>query len=238
MKLMNPSPTLLRARNNFEIFDDFLNYVTTDLWTSDTTDDNDVAPAVGDAEHGILTLSATTDDNEETGVFSTRELALFQADCTMVFETRLQYAEAATSAANVAVGMCDAPNIDDWITDNGGALATSGSGMAIYKLDGGTVWRGNVEINGTVKDDASTQTAGSASYVRLTLEARAVDATNLEVMYFLDDLPLLLSTGRPILHTIAYASATEMNLQLYLKIGSTTTETVLVDYVYYGCTRV
>lgn len=243
MRVLNQPNTLLHARKNVEFFDDFMWYISPHFWTSDTSDDNDVAPAVGDAEHGVLTLSATTDDNEETGIFSTNEFALFQADCTYIQEFRVQYAEAATSAMNCAFGACDAPNIDDWITDNGGAANTTGSGVMIYKLDGGTVWRANAEINGTVKDTASEITAGGSAYAILTIEGRAVDATNYEFMYFIDNGtyngPLTDATyHRPIMHTIAYASATEMNLQLYLKIGSTTTETALVDYTYYGCLRV
>jgi len=239
MKLLNRPQTLLHARRNVEFFDDFLWFISPHFWTSDTSDDNDVAPAVGDGEHGILTLSVTTDDNEETGIFSTNEIALFQADCTMIFECRLQYAEANTSAANVAVGLCDAPNVDDWITDNGGAANTTGSGVMIYKLDGGTVWRGNVEINGTARDVVGEQTAGGAAYQTLTIEVREVDGTNVEVNYFINQLPLTDSTYHKIhTSTIAVASATEMNLQLYLKAGSTTTETALVDYVYYGCLRV
>lgn len=238
MKLLNTAPNLLRARKNVEWFDDFLWYVDVHFWTADSSDDNDVTPAVGDAEHGVLTLSATTDDNEETGVFSTKEIALFQDDCTMIFESRIQYTEGNTSAMNCAFGACDAPNIDDWLSDNGGGANTSGSGIMIYKVDGGTVWRGNVEINSVVKDVVSIQTAGGSAYQTLTAEVRAVDATNLEVNYFLNEYPLTDANGVALKSTIAYASATEMNLQLYMKLGSTTTETCLVDYTYYGCLRV
>lgn len=238
-KLMNRPNTLLFARENVEFFDDFHWFVTVHGWTSDTTDDNDVAPAVGDAEHGQLTLSATTDDNEETGIFSTSEIALFQDNCTMIFETRLKYSEAATSAMNLAFGACDAPNVDDWITDNGGAMNTTGSGVAIYKLDGGTVWRANCEINSVVRDHTSIQTAGGTSWQTLTIEARDTgDGTTLDVYYFLDHLPLTDSSNNPLRSNIAVASATEMNLQLYLKAGSTTTELALFDYYYYGCLRV
>ncbi len=239
MKLMNAPRNLLFARNNVEYFDDFEWYVDVHFWTADTSDDNDTTPAVNDAEHGQLTLTAVTDDNEETGIFSTKEIALFQAGCRMIFETRVKYAEGNTSAANVAMGLCDAPNIDDWITDNGGALNPTGSGVAIYKLDGGTVWRGQVRNNSVTRDIVSEYTAGGTVFHNLTIECAPLGDGTMDVMYFLDDKLFTESTfhryNKP---NIAYASATEMNIQLYLKIGSSTAETVLVDYMYYGCLRV
>lgn len=238
MKLLQAPQVLLNARKQFEVFDDFNNYVTTDLWTSDTTDDNDTAPAVGDAEYGVLTLTAGTDDNEETGIFSTREFALFQADGGFIFEARIQFTEGNTSAVNCAFGMADAPGLDDLLSDNGGGANITNSGVLIYKIDGGTVWRCNAENNGTVRDTVSVQTAGGSSYQTLTIEGRAVDATNMEIMYFVDHAPLTDSNGVKIKHLLPYASATEMNLVAYLKIGSTTTETVLVDYIYYAAVRV
>jgi hypothetical protein len=238
MKLLNRPQTKLHARRNVEVLDDFFYYVTADFWTSDTSDDNDVAPAVGDAEHGQLTLSATTDDNEETGIFSTNEIALFQDDCMIVFDCLLKYSEAATSAMNLAVGMCNAPNVDNWITDNGGAIASTNSGTCIYKLDGGTVWRANTVNNSVTKDHTSIQTAGSTSWQRLEIVCYVPDGTNMEVHYFLDGLPLTDSNNKQIVSELGFASATEMNLQLYLKAGSTTTELALFDAVYYGCLRV
>lgn len=218
-------------------WDDFLWFISPHVWTSDTSDDNDTAPAVGDAEHGVLTLTAVTDDNEETGVYSTNQIALFQADGTFYFECRLQYTEGNTSAANIAVGLADAPTLDNLLSDNGGGFNVTNSGVLIYKIDGGTVWRCGAKNNSVTKDTVSVQTAGGSSYQTLGFEGRAVDGTNYEITYFLDGKPLTDSNNRPIKHTLAYASATEMNLVLYLKIGSTTAETVLIDYVYYGARR-
>ena len=51
--------------------------------------------------------------------------------------------------------------------------------------------------------------------------------------FFVDDQPLRDSNGKQIKHTVAVASATEMQVGVYAKAGNGTDVTsVLVDYVF------
>ncbi|HYE19099.1 MAG TPA: hypothetical protein VEA69_11680 [Tepidisphaeraceae bacterium] len=218
--------------------DDFDWYISPHLWTNLASDAGVTAPAQSDAEYGVVTMLTGTTDNNEVMVRSTNEVALFQADYGFVYESRVQFTEAATSAANVAVGLANAAGAN-LLSDDGGGDNINSSGVLIFKVDGETTWRCACENNGTVKETASVQTAGGSSYQTLRIVGKAVDATNMEFTYFLDGLPLTDSNNRPIKHTLAYASATEMRVVAgYLKCGSTTEETLNLDYCAFASTRV
>jgi len=194
--------------------------------------------AQSDAEHGVIQGATPATDNIDVMVRSTNEVALFQADCTMVFESRIQFTEINVDDANVAVGLADAAGANLLSNDGGGDNINS-SGALIFKVDGETVWRCACEINGTIKETQSVQTAGGASYQNLRIEVRAVDGTNVEICYFLDGKALTDSNNLPIKHTIAYASATEMRVVAgYLKAGGANIETLNIDSVFFQAGRV
>lgn len=239
MRLLNTMQNLLNIRRNVEVYDDFHWYISPHMWTNLSADGGVTAFAQGDSEHGRLQGATGATDNNEIMCRSTNEIALFQADCTIIFESRIQYTEANTDDANIAIGLADAAAAN-LLSDDGGGDNINDSGVLIFKIDGGTVWRAACEIAGAnVTEDASVQTAGGANYQTLTIEGRAVDGTNYEFTYFLDQAALTLSTNRPIKHTIAYASATEMRLVAgYAKAGSANSETLNLDYVYYAALRV
>ena len=236
MQLLQRSPALLKARLDFELFDDFLWYISPHLWTSLVADTGSTCAIDADGVGGIVQLGTDTTDNDETCLASTNELALFAADKPFYAECRLQYTELTGNAANVAFGFADALGADQ-ITDNGGAAAINSSGALIYKLDGGTVWRCNSENNAVATDTVGIQTAGGASYQTLAIEVVPVDATNVEITYFVDTRPITDSRNRPIKHTVAYASATEMDFGVYMKTGTTEALTVNVDYIYFARRR-
>lgn len=194
--------------------------------------------AQSDAHGGVISGSTGATDNNEIMVRSTNEVFKFQADAPFYFEVCLQYTEANTDDANVAVGLADAAGANLLVDDGGGAGINS-SGVLIYKVDGGTVWRCNSENNAVVTDTVSIQTAGGSSYQRLGISGLAVDGTNYEIEFSLDGKPLTDSNNKAIKHTLAYASATEMRLVVaYVKAGSANSETVLVDYVHFNGKRV
>ena len=239
MRLINVPRVLLFARNNFELYDDFSNYGSGEShWTNLAADGGVTGFAEGDFEYGRIQGATGATDNNEIMCRSTNEIALFQADGTFIFESRIQWTEVNTDDANVAVGMADAAAAN-LLSDDGGGDNIAGSGALIFKVDGGTVWRCACEINGTIVETASIQTAGGAAYQLLSIEGRAVDATNYEITYFLDGAALTDASNDPIKHTIAYASATEMRLVPgYVKAGGATAETLNIDFVYYCARRV
>lgn len=230
MKLLSP-PEQIREIRQFELFDDFLWYISPHVWTSDVTDTNSSVAIDADGVGGIVALNTGDNtDNNEVSLATTNELFLFAADKPMMAQTRLQFSEVNTSAANVWFGWVDALS-DNVITDNGAGI-TAGSAAAIYKKDGETKWRAYCECNGTANDTASLTTAGGSSYQKLRIVVLPIDGTSVEVTYFVDDEPLRDSTNKAIKHTLAYASSTEMDLGVYAKVGAANTLTVNVDYIY------
>lgn len=236
MKDFALSDLLAGARTRYRVFDDFDWFISPHFWTGHS--EAGTAFAQSDAEYGVIQGATSAADNIDFGCRSTNEVALFQADYSFVFESRIQYTEAATSAANVAVGLADAATTN-LLGDDGAGDAINSSGALIFKVDGGTVWRCACENNATIVETASIQTAGGAAYQVLRIIGHAVEGTNMEFSYFLDDLPLTDSNNKPIKHTLAYASATEMRLVAgYMKSGSASAETLNVDYCGFESTRV
>jgi len=229
MKLLTP-PEQLREIRQFEFFDDFLWHISTQ-WTNLASDTNSSVAIDADGVGGIVAINTgDATDNNEAALASTNELFKFASDKPMMAEAKIQYAEHNTNAANVAFGWADAIGAN-LVTDNGAAI-TANSAALIFKKDGETTWRAYCENNGTTVETASTTTAGGASYQTLRIVVFPVDGTNVEVTYFVDGEPLRDSNGKAIKHTLAYASATEMDFGVYAKAGGASTHTVNVDYVY------
>lgn len=218
-------------RLDYVLYDDFFYLTDGDLWTKLASEGT---VAVGDSAGGIVVLTATNTNNNEVCLRTTKELTLFADDKPFYAECRLQYAEASTNQANVAFGLADAFG-SDLLLDNGAGPSINSSGALIYKVDGGTVWKtygltNSVSISGT-----SDQTAGGTSYCTLGIKGRPVDGTSMEFTWFMNGQPLTNSSDsnhRPIQQRLAYASATEMRLGVYLKTGSATQEVVNVDYMF------
>lgn len=240
MKTISFPDTFARIRYQFELFDDFANYGSAEShWTNLAADGGVTGFAEGDSRNGRIQGATGATDNNEIMCRSTNELAIFVADFAFVYEVRLQYTESATDDANIAIGLGDAAAAN-WLSDDGAGDNINDSGVMIFKVDGGTVWRAACEIAGAnVTETASVQTAGTASaYQVLRIEGKAVDAARMRFTYFLDGSALTDSNNLPISHLIAYASATEMRLVPgYAKAGSANSETLNLDYVAYAATR-
>jgi hypothetical protein len=232
------SPRALVERDQVSFFDDFTWYVTAHNFTTVATDSGTVS--VGDAANGIVALVAsdgTVADNDESYIKSTNELFKFAAGRVIFGEAKIQFTEANTDDANVFFGFADAIGANT-LVDDGAGMKTSFSGAAIYKVDGGTVWK-CVSSNGSSQTiTTSTATAGGASYQTLSIEMADVDGTSMEVTFFVDGRPLLDSTYRkPIKHTVAITSGTEMQVGAGVKNGFTNLETLNVDYIFAAQSR-
>jgi hypothetical protein len=148
----------------------------------------------------------------------------------------LQYTEASTNQAAIAVGLASVTSTS-LITSTTGVPDTSMSAALIYKQTGDTYWR-CITSNGSTQalnqSVQSSQQTPTTNYVTLRIEGRDVDGSNTEVTFFLNDEPLIdNSTHRPIKQIVAEASAAAMYAVLALKnVGGANSETLLVDYVY------
>lgn len=236
MQKLKPSLWLPNARWQFEVFDDFFWYLSPHLWTSLAADGGSSVAIDDDGTGGVLTLTTGATNNNECAVVTTNELFDIIADQPISAEGRIQYTEANTDDANVAFGFMDAFGADA-LLDDGAGPAASFDGAIIYKVDGETVWRCQ-SSNGTSKTTTvTTATAGGSSYQRLGIDIQDLDGTSAEITFFLDGQPLLDSTfRRPIKHTLAIASTTQMDFGFYVKAGSANSETPNVDYLW-ACQR-
>ena len=195
--------------------------------------------AVGDAANGIMAISpGATTDNDEQYIFTANEIVKPTASKPFYFEARVQYAEAATNAANVIVGVMDI-NAADTLIDNGGGPVATFDGFCFYKVDGGTVWKCRTSSGGSSArmDGSGTGvlrlkevTAGGAAYQTLRIEFQPVAPTAWEVRYLVDGEvvekhTISGATGQPVL-----ANIDELNIVLGIKNGATAQETLNVDY--------
>jgi hypothetical protein len=227
-----PTPWL-ESVGNVSLFDDFISEPLANLLYVTSTTDGGTA-TVGDTVGGVLTLlsSAASDtDNDENWLATINEVFLCGAGRALETKALIQYTEAATNAANVFFGFASAVGAN-LLVDDGGGPRTSGNIIGIYKVDGGTVWRCVTRWGSTtsVTDTVSTTTAGGSAYQ--TLEVSIADGGSVGtslVTFRVDGQELKDSTGATIVHSFPNASATEMQLGLYVKQGTAAAQSVLID---------
>lgn len=221
------------AVGNFSLFDDFGSEALASLTYITSTADGGTA-AVGDAVGGILTLlsSAASDtDNDENWLATINELFTCGAGKAIEGAALLKFTEAATSAGNVFFGFASAIGAN-LLVDDGAGPRTSGNIIGIYKVDGGTVWRCVTRWGNTtsVLDSVSTTTAGSSAYQTLQVSIADGGSAGTSVVTFqVNGQTLKDSNGSDITHYFPNASATEMQFGAYVKQGSATAESVLID---------
>jgi hypothetical protein len=227
-KLLSPSPAAANARLQSELFDDFVMFTDTACWTRLVADAGSSVALQVDGQHGVIRLTTGATDNNEAMLYSP-EIARFAANRTMHFEALVQYAEAATNAANVLVGMMDAP-VANSLVDNGGGAKASYSGAVFLKVDGGTRWICETAVGSSKTTTITAVTAGGATPQRLEIDVIPVSSTVCDVIFKIDGLQCVDANGTKIKHTVAFGSATEMAAAFGVKAGSASSEVLSVDY--------
>lgn len=219
------------------VIDDFFWYVTAHQWTSLAADTTPTL-TVGDAVNGVLALFTDTTDNNEVAVRSTAELFKFGTNRTIYNKTKLQYSENDTNKANVFVGFASAIGAN-LLLDNGGGPRVTGDMLGIFKTDGSTVWKVLSQTNGTATTTTSTTTAGGTTAQVVELMCNDYDGVTMQFSVKVDGSYLKDSSNNIIKHSVTIASATEMNVGVYVKTGGGAGgETVNVDYLAAVQTRV
>lgn len=227
-------PDFIRDRRHFGIESDFNHFVTADDWTSLVADAGTTI-AVNDAVGGRITLTTGATDNNEVNLRSTAEIFLIADNKPLIAEGYFQFTEANTDDANVFFG-CGNAIAANMLVDDGAGLRTTGNYFMFFKLDSDTTttWRVRSR-NGTETEVNDTGiTAGGTDYQRLRIEIdnEGSGGTNVQVKFFIDDLQCRdATTNKPIVHTIAIASSTEMQVGCGNKAGSANSEVLVVDYM-------
>lgn len=227
------------------VFDDFTGDQT-DLYFVDTITDSGTV-TMGDEVNGVVTLTpsdGSVADNDEAYLASANELFKFGTNRAIYGECRLQFAETSAGVGNVAFGFQNAVGADSIIDDGGtNVVKTSGSTLAICKKDTESVWTCVSACNGTATLTKSSKAAVAATWYTLQIVCGDWDGTSMQVSYKVDDgngAEYLVDTnGNKILHTVAIASATEMQVWVGRKLGAATNnDTLKADYIYASQTRV
>lgn len=222
-------------RRTFGDFEEFDFYSSGGRWTS--TLGGSATAAAGDAVGGQLTISCVDSvTNREAYVKMTNQLFKYQANTPIQVEAYLQFSEANTNKANIAFGLMSSVGAAS-ILDTTGEPKTNFSGAVIYKVPGGTQWKTCSSIGTTQTTTQSDTTAGGASFQRLMIEIMPISSTLAEVTYFVDGVQLKTATGRPgttkVKDQVTYTGAVSMALFVCCKNGSTSPESLAVDYVWW-----
>lgn len=227
------------ARLAHGFFDDWYDFVTADRWTPLTADSSSAATLVlckttTGGTGGILSITQDATDNDEIYFGTTQHPIKFAANKPCYFEQRQQYAEVATNANNVMVGIISTKAANTLIDDGGGPVA-SATMAVIYKVDGGTVWRCRSQIGAAVgqTDTVTRHTAGGSAYQTLGIEVKPYSATNAHVIYYLDGQQMEDANGNRIKHDLVYTNAVECMPFFGVKNGGANAEILLVDYTAY-----
>lgn len=238
INLMEPAKTAWLTSG---FFDDFYG-LDTQFWNTTVTDSGTVAEDADDA-NGVIVFTpsdGSVADNDEAYLY-TNEVSKFLRDKPILIGARIQYAEAATSAANIIFGMGEGFGVANTLLDNGGGPPADYDGFCFYKVDGGTRWFFETSLGTTQQTFELDYTAGGAGFVSLVLECYPINATEIEVVPWIDTtgtnafiqaLPYSANFNPrriPVKSRFAYSSPGEMCICLGIKNGSTTLETMKAD---------
>ena len=229
--LLLPTLATLFART-FGFVDHFDNLMTT-RWTSTLTDSG--TAAVGDEVGGVVTLSpsdGTVVDNDEAYI-SSKEIFKFAAGKALNVGGLVQFAQAATNAANVYFGLMDAVAANA-LQDNGAGPKSSFSGAGFFAKDGSTLWN-------VIYSDGATQTiaelsvtnslnkqanvAASATYQLLEIDVVPKTSTLCDVVYKINGSTVYKMLDR------TYANATEISVMVGVKNGTAAQQVLKCDAV-------
>ncbi len=231
--------TAMRELDTVQIFEDFINDQADTVFVDTVTDTG--SALVGDAVNGVMTLTpsdATVADNDEAYIASPNEIFLFGTNREIYGKCKLRFTEVSAGVANVAFGFQNAVGANS-IVDDGGGVKVSGSALAIYKIDGEQVWRCVSSCAGTSTVTKSSRAAVAATDYILEIEVKDWDQVSMQVCFRVNGEYLKDANGNEIRHTVAIASATEMQVWAGIKLGAATNnDTLLIDYILAQQTRV
>ena len=226
------------GRDNIEVYDDFEYYVTADTWT--TVADNSGTVAVSDGTKGVVKINpsdATTIDNDQTYLVSTAEMFLFANKKPLVFETRVRPVFNTSANINVLAGVMNNVAADS-IQDNGAGPSADYHGANFFLKDGDATWWCESSIGATQTTVDTGITAANNTWTTLRFEVSDLSSTQSQINFFIDDeecgWDVTTKPGQKITQTVTFSSATEMQVCLGCKNGSTN-DSQYLDADYVGC---
>jgi hypothetical protein len=207
-------------RYTARFFDDFSELNTSRFASTDdgATGTNAIAAKIG-GWMNVVTAGAANDYH----AMGSQKIVEFLAGKPVTWEIRLACTEANTNQANIAVGLSDLVTTGFMQDANAGPLA-SYHGAVFYKTGGTSVW-GFETANGTTKTtNASLGAFVSGANTTLAVQFNPNDGVTGIFTPYLNGV-----AGTP--HRVALSGLTAALEFFAVKAGSTSAETVSVDYV-------
>jgi hypothetical protein len=221
----------MKERRLFGFFDDFLWYISPHLWTSFNTGSGGASVAVGASAFGgtaVLTTGATA--NNEAAIATTNSPFAPGDDKPLLFETLLQFTEAASNKANLFAGFSDSVGATGQMQAASAGPKANFNGFGIYKVGNTNVWACITSKGAAQTLTPSQAAAGGAAQQTLRVEAQTIDAANMEISFFVNGQQLLDVNNRPIKHVVNYTSFAALQAGVYVAAGAAASEVVNVDY--------
>lgn len=211
------------------LFDEFYNYTSGNLMTTDTTNSGTVvaSSALGVAPDSILLTTGTTIGNY-VGVHSTLASFIMTSGIGMFCEEIINWTDYSSLSTDILFGFASA-----LVTSTAGAIpTTSYSGAMIQRLAGSNVWS-TQSSNGSAKTNhISTTPANGAGSYQLRVDIFNYDSLNAGVAYRVNGVNLIDNqTNLPILDKIPYASIAAMNIYSTIQTSVADAQLAYVDYI-------
>lgn len=224
-----PHPTSGQfALGAYQLFDDFNEFVTGDVWTSAVAGTGTVAHdgSVGRSHMELFCTAA----NDAAVLATTHEMFKFIASKPMHARARIIFTDVDTDDGMVFFGWADALAATT-LADTTGAI-TATDACCLYKLPDTTVWAFHTEINGTSVASVSTTTAGGTAHQELKIDVTPISSSVFQARPFVDGVQLKTSTGVLITHEITLGTATELDFGIMTKSNDAADFSVFADYLY------
>lgn len=182
---------------------------------------------------GGISLTTNAADNAEGTLVSDAALVTIAEDKPACFSSRIQYAEAATNAANVFVGFTDHA-VADLLADDGAGLPADYQGIGFFKVDGSTLWsieasndtdQVTKELDADTSLDGLAKTAGGSAYQKLEINYIVKTATAADVMFLIDGTLVYKITDWD------WSGMGAMALQAKVKAGTAAAQAMKVTYM-------
>lgn len=240
MKLLPLPEMALLAPQIYGFFDDFQGFLTataTDKYTVVTAVDGTVTQI--DARPGgvaIKSAAASAAGDEDCYLAREAETFLPVADKPIIFEALVQATEDDVNQNNLYVGLADAVAANLLVSAGAGPKA-SGSMLGFFKVDGGLNWniiasigatQTKVELSAANSLDKVAKVGSGASDQRLRIECLPKNATQADVLFFIDGVLVYKLTDW------VFTSATDMQAVCGCKDGDAGDETT-INLRYWFC---
>jgi hypothetical protein len=213
------------------LYEPFIHYTDGDIWTKLASDTGSTV-AVGDYPGGKAYLATGATSHNQAALYTTNKC--FNLNKPIFGEWLIDYTEANTNTAQVAVGFSSSPG-SGLLQNAAAGPAASFSGALIYKVSGETVWRCVSSLSTTQTITKSTTTAGGSTPQDLKIEVIPVTSTIAEVSFWCNGQQLIdasqTSRNVPIKHYVTYTGYAQMAATNYIKSESANSEVLHVDSV-------